>query len=396
VSSATRVPSLQQGRFLGVKGFNRFGGRHCETGALRKVLAHSGAEYTEEFLFGMAGGIGFVFWNQAGMSVPFVGGRNGKFPEYIASLGEALGHKITVNQTSSARRAYAALTAELEQGRPVACYGDILHLPYFHTNRHFGGHAFVVYAIDEPNDSVWISDRGEYPRRITLSDLARARSSDTSVFRPNHAQLQVEVNPAAELSAAGVWHAIGRSRRAMCEPPISNLGLAGIAKFGKWLNGAIDDLHGEALSELLVSLYVNLELAGTGGCAFRKMYRQFLIEAKEFITGNGLDEAIDSLGRSVEAWGAFIDGLLPPVGAACIELKQQLQAKERVFEKAPAHEVHAAAGHAKRIGELIHPAGEELTAARGELKAGLEFLKQIAGWESAAFEAVVRARGREL
>lgn len=386
--STAVAPSVRQGRVLRVEGFERFGGRHCETSAVGKVLAHAGAAYTEEFLFGMAGGIGFVFWKQGDATVPFVGGRNGKFPEYVESLGSALGHKITVMQTSSERRAHAALMAELEKSHPVVCYGDIRYLPYFHTNRHFGGHAFVVYAIDEIQDTVWISDRGEFPRRVTLADLARARSSDTSTFRPKHGHLGIEVNRAAEISSGNVQRAIGRSYEAMCEPPIANFGLAGIEKFGKWLRRAIQDLPAMALAELLVSLYVNLELAGTGGCAFRTMYRQFLVEAKEFLAGEAIDEAIDRLDRSIAGWSSFIDGLLPAAGPASLELKQQLQAKERVFEKAPMENVHVAGQHARRIGELIPHAAEELAAARAELADNTRATEQIVRWESAAFEAL--------
>jgi len=281
---------------------------------------------------------------------------------------------------------------ELEKGRPVICYGDILHLPYFYTNRHFGGHAFVVYAIDEPKDAVWISDRGEYPRLITLSDLAKARSSNTSVFRPKNALLRIQINHEAELTSGDIWRAIYRSYKAMCEPPISNFGLAGIETFGGWLRRAIEELPAVALSELLMSLYVNLELAGTGGCAFRIIYRQFLIEAKRSITCDALDDAINSLDRSIEAWTAFINGLLPPTGPASIELKQHLQAKERIFEKASTEEVHLAARIAERIGELIQPAGHEFAAARAELKNHVQVLNDVVQWESEAFQSLERAR----
>ena len=377
---------------FGASHFNHFGGRHCETSAARKVLAHAGAEYTEEFLFGMAGGVGFVFWKQAGMKTPFVGGRNGKFPDYIESLGLALGHKITVVQTNSERRAYAGLITELGQGRPVVCYGDIHYLPYFHTQRHFGGHAFVVYAIDEPNNKAWISDRGEYPRLVTLQQLAQSRASKTTVFSPKNAQLRLEVNPASKLSVPDIWQAIHKSYQAMCEPPISNFGLAGLEKLGKWLRQAIQDLPERELCELLISLYVNLELAGTGGCAFRSMYHQFLIEVRQWIAPRPIDEALDYFQRSIQSWTVFINGLLPPVGFATMKLAEELQAKERAFEQATTDGVQAAATHAKRVAELIQSAAVELTAARKELQANTQNLAEISRWEAAAFQVLERAR----
>src|SRR5215813_13391385 len=91
------------GRFS-VKDVAHFGGRHCETSALQKVLAHSGIHYSEEFLFGMAGGVGFVFWLAGKETVPFVGGRNGKFPDFIMRAGEAVGQRISVVTTTSDKR----------------------------------------------------------------------------------------------------------------------------------------------------------------------------------------------------------------------------------------------------------------------------------------------------
>lgn len=387
--TAAAAPRVQcNHNLLRVEGFARFGGRHCETSAVRKVLSHLGAEYTEEFLFGMAGGIGFIFWNQAGAAAPFVGGRNGKFPQYAESLGSALGHKITVRQTGSEKAAYAALVSDLAAGRPVVCYGDIAYLPYFHTDRHFGGHAFVVYAIDESTGEVWISDRGEYPRLITSADLGRARGSGTSVFRPKNAQLRIDVNRNAEIGPGDILATIERSREAMCEPPISNFGLKGIQKFGAWLKHSIEEQPPAELARLLVSAYVNLELAGTGGCAFRRMYRQFLAEAREYLPGSSLDDAIEHFERAIEAWSHLINGLLPAAGAASIELKQQLDAKERSFEKAPTNEVGRGTIHARRVGELVAPAGHEFATRRRELARTTGAIDEIVRWETAAFEAL--------
>jgi hypothetical protein len=394
--SAVAASAISGAHVVGIPDFNLFGGRHCETSAVQKVLSYAGVEYTEEFLFGMAGGIGFVFWNQAGMSTPFVGGRNGKFPDYVQSLGAALGHRITVAQTGSERRAYDALRAELEQGRPVVCYGDIHYLPYFHTQRHFGGHAFVVYAIDEPQGTAWISDRGAHPRRVTLQELAQARASKTKVFNPKNALLRIEMNSAPSFSAAQIWQAIQQSYKAMCEPPISNFGVAGLARFGKWLEQSIANLPALDLCGLLVSLYVNLELAGTGGCAFRRMYRQFLAESRQWLDPAALDEAISYLDRSIDSWKLFINNLLPPAGPATIQLVQALQNKEHAFEWATTEAVHLAAQDARRIGDLIQPAGAELATLRGDLRLNLSNLKKIAHWESTAFEILEQRRREQI
>ncbi len=43
-----------------VAGFGLFGGHHCETSAVKKIFAYHDLPVSEEMLFGLAGGIGFI------------------------------------------------------------------------------------------------------------------------------------------------------------------------------------------------------------------------------------------------------------------------------------------------------------------------------------------------
>lgn len=352
-----------------IRPFSHFGGRHCETSALRKVLRHHGVEYSEELLFGLGGGIGFIYWQDRRMAAPFIGGRNGKFPEFIQRVGEAVGQRVELIQTSSARLAYERLRAELRQGNPTICYGDIYHLPYFHVRRHFGGHAFVVYGLDEPADVVYISDRGCSPRIITRGELARARGSSDAPFQPRNTQLRITIDPSATLRPQAIRQAIGQTCAALLRPPRSNFGLDGLHRFGERLSQAIEGLPPPGLLDLLLSSYVNLELAGTGGCAFRDMYRGFLLEVRERLAEPALDEAIAWLDRSIEAWRRLTQALLPPLGPCLEEVHGALHAKERAFEQGTDEELKGAGCHVRRIEELWGPASAELHRGRAALLA---------------------------
>jgi len=373
-----------------VKNFTHFGGRHCETSALQKVLAHSGIHYSEEFLFGMAGGVGFVFWLAGKETVPFVGGRNGKFPDFIMRGGEAVGQRISVVTTTSDKRAYQRLMADLERGQPVVCYGDILFLPYFHVTRHFGGHAFVVYGIDEANDQVWISDRGREPQVISRSDLAKARNSKTKVFAPHNAQLQITMDATAKLDPKSVRRAVLDSCDAMQNPPIRNFGLPGLEKFRSYLRDAFGRLPALALCDLALTTYVNLQLAGTGGCAFRRMYREFLIEAAQLDDRLPLDEALPWLDRAIGAWEKLIDGLLPPLGTAIAELRRNLDTKEHAFEQG-GQQGFELSSHCQAEIQRLHPdAADELLLHRTHLMDAADHLQEIQKAEAACFEVLDR------
>ena len=47
---------------LVIQGLKEFAGKHCETSALKRVLDYHGLSLSEEMLFGLGGGVGFIYW----------------------------------------------------------------------------------------------------------------------------------------------------------------------------------------------------------------------------------------------------------------------------------------------------------------------------------------------
>ncbi len=90
-----------------------------------------------------------------------------------------IGAKATVVETNSPKKGYEELKAMLRVNQPTICYGDMAYLPYFALPEvaHFGGHAFVVFGLDEDQDTVYISDRGKKPFTIIIDNLEKARGS---------------------------------------------------------------------------------------------------------------------------------------------------------------------------------------------------------------------------
>lgn len=345
-----------------VPDFRLFGGAHCETAALSKIFRFHGLNYDEELLFGLGGGIGFVFWQSKRMPIPFVGGRNGKFPEFISRICQNTGQPVEVMRTTSARTAHEHLMTELSQARPVICYGDIHYLPYFQVRRHFGGHAFVVYGVDEPGDKVFISDRGGSTRVVCLDALLQARASPASPFPPKHAWLNIDVRDSSPPSREVVVEAIRSCCESMRYPPIANLGLRGLSKLATEMRKWLVRLDDALLFDYLTETYVNLELAGTGGCAFRRMYRAFLQRVAPLVDHSALTRAMPLLDRVLELWSAFLERLLPDEISALGRARECLRAKNRLFETGTNQELTDRSGfdsdfagfRKAAIGELKH------------------------------------------
>jgi len=47
---------------LTIQGFKQFGGKHCQTSALKNILDYHGLHLSEEMLLGLMGGVGFIYW----------------------------------------------------------------------------------------------------------------------------------------------------------------------------------------------------------------------------------------------------------------------------------------------------------------------------------------------
>lgn len=384
------VPERAPPRDLRVAGFHDFGGVHCETTALRKLLRHHGLTCSEELLFGLGGGIGFVFWQQPGAPVPFVGGRNGSFPHFLRRAARALGLQLDVWQSDSADAARDRLIEELGQGRPAVCYGDIFHLPYFHARRHFGAHAFVVYGLSEREDRAWISDRGVHPRIVTLGELARARGSGDHPFPPRHAMLQLQVRGSAEPRPEALREAIVASCEALRHPPTAYLGLPGLTSFGEWLRNAARELPPPLLLEAMLTTYVNLELAGTGGCAFRRMYHRFLEEARQWLPHPALDEGMARLEQVLPVWRRMIEALLPEVGPETGRLRRALFAREQAFEQADDEQAELGAAHTRELAEAFAPASAELACHRDALDEACVLLEKVSRVEGSFADELLR------
>ena len=167
-------------------------------------------------------------------------------------------------------------------------FGDMGFLPWFDLpeDYHFGGHTFVVCGYDG-EDTVLASDIDQTARDLkpgfyyplSLEQLARARGSPHKPFPPKHTALEFDFTQFHPPRAEDVLAAIQQTVTTQLQPPIKNLGVKGLRHTSrellKWPN-LFDD---HTLRMNLFSLYLYIEIGGTGGGCFRYMYARFLQEA---------------------------------------------------------------------------------------------------------------------
>ena len=323
---------------LEVDGYVHHTGHHCETTAFRNVLAHAGMDLSEEMLFGLGEGLGFIYWFMKGKKVampyPFVGYRGGKVVEVIAKGAARLGVGCKAVETGSAQRAYDNVARLLASATPVCVYVDMAGLPYMHLpeEAHFGGHAIALYRIDEADGTARVSDCLDEPQTITLDDLARARASTHQPFPPKNRHLELKLPTHRPALEDAVSDAIGANARAMAEPPISNFGLKGLLRFAAEVKKWPAMLSPDSLLWALVYAFVYIETGGTGGRGFRPMYARFLREAHALTGGPNLLEAAELYERCGEALSALGVALLPDRFAGMAEIRRLMFQKDSALK----------------------------------------------------------------
>jgi hypothetical protein len=102
-----------------IQGLEALDGCNCLTASFRKICAFHHYPISEELLFGLGAGIGFVYWRQQGQ-LPFLGGR-GNVPRFHVDLSARTGINIVEHSTSSPRVAEKALCGASMRANQSVC-----------------------------------------------------------------------------------------------------------------------------------------------------------------------------------------------------------------------------------------------------------------------------------
>lgn len=280
-----------------IGGFVHHPGVHCESTAIRDILAFHGLKLSEPMVFGLGSGLGFIYWDMKKMPFPFVGGRI-QPGELTENSSKNIGFKLNVSESSSPKKAQEKLTELLNQNIPVGLKLDMYHLEYLKNPIHFAAH--YVAACGTEGDSVYLADTGyEQIQRTSLKSLMNARSAKGPMS-----------SKSLSFTFEGVPHkidfkncietALHKNADSMLNPPIKNIGVKGIEKFSeeikKWHR------RSKKPERDFLNFYMMWETAGTGGAGFRNLYHSFLEESEKHIDNPNLRKACYLYKAIAEDW----------------------------------------------------------------------------------------------
>jgi hypothetical protein len=299
---------------VAIPGFVPFVGQHCETVATGSLLGAAGVRLSEPLMFGLGEGLGFIFINLGSLPLPFVGGRVKPFA-LTTTLCTNLGIECVAVETSSRSKAWSALEASLRRGQPVGLQLDCYHLEYFSQPMRFAGHFVAAYGFDD--EQVWLVDTAQQGSKQRASrpavEAARfakgpmsARARSWTITAPPRAKKMDDAIRKA------LPRAMRANARACLSPAFKGASFHGIRKLASSLPGWLDLAQDPAADLSLAALL--MEKAGTGGALFRNFFRDFLLEARDYLGAKrALQQAQQSFTESAVEWTA-VAGLIGAAG----------------------------------------------------------------------------------
>ena len=193
---------------------------HCGSGALRDLLEFHGLDYgrrplSEGAVFGLAGGLGFLFVELPEMVPPvYLVGRTARLERDVAPH---LGLGLDLRRTDDPDEGWGWLRDEIDAGRPTMVWADIAELEYLRVRMSNTRHDIVVVDYDEDEQVALVADNDrDEIQRCSLASLARARGSSGFPGPNRHATFVYEwperLRAPEEAVADGLDRAIANMR----------------------------------------------------------------------------------------------------------------------------------------------------------------------------------------
>jgi hypothetical protein len=263
-------------------------GAHCGSTSLHDVATFASWNLPEPLCFGIGGGLGFgYFERESSPSRQFVG----RTPWLETAFFDHLGVAVDDERGGDADAALAHLQSYLDAGRPVVVFVDIYHLPYFDSDVHFSPH--VVVAIDYDEDTISLADSEfETVQTVTQEAFDAAWSSGHGFFGALDRRILVARDDPSRDRTAAMRDGIQAAADGLLHPETAyagfvdvddgTFGLEGMREMGR----ALPEWRELADAEWCTRFaYQNVEKRGTGGAAFRGLFRPFLETASEHLEG---------------------------------------------------------------------------------------------------------------
>lgn len=298
-------------------------GGHCGSGALRDLLHWAGLSWDnlpgdglpgEGLVFGLGGGLSFMYTRYAGLTPPmYLVGRNA---DMELDFCRRLNIETRRQQTDDPAEAWALIKSEIDAGRPVMVWCDIAELPYLRVRLSNTRHDVVVIGYDEAQGSVFIVDNDREEVQEVPMDAFRKAHGSNGFPGPNRFatfpmrfpdRLPDLLTCARDAAASAARVLTGEDAllfdvSTLPEGSLVASGTEGVKAFAADIMNWPYRFSPEELTAAVKTIPVFVEKAGTGGGMFRRLQASF---CRDVATATGeyvFRNAADACQRSADAW----------------------------------------------------------------------------------------------
>jgi hypothetical protein len=284
-------------------GFEHRPGHHCGSTALCDALRARGVGLSEPLAFGLGAGLGFQYVVAPEFTPShFVMGRS---PGLERTACEVMGASFAEQTAETAEAALTGVRAALAGGLAPILSTDLSRLPYWRARTPFGGHRVVLAGLDEARGTALLADTDRPGlEEVALEDLDAARSSLAPPFgAAGRPWFEVDAPAAPRPLSEAVPEALRRQSAEMLLEGGGLWGASGLERFAddlaRWPERARDDRD---RLRCFRYAYQVIEVRGTGGSLFRRMYARFLREVEGAVPGLPALGLSARMERLAESW----------------------------------------------------------------------------------------------
>ncbi|MCG8419652.1 MAG: BtrH N-terminal domain-containing protein [Proteobacteria bacterium] len=327
--------------------------QHGETYALSGFLAAAGVvdpgtgePFAEAMLLGIGGGLGaayFVFEYKGHPPHLYIGTRVGHQYPYTADFATAvcsrLGVEIRVHEIGSKKTASKHLVRATDGGRAALVWTDMGSLSYWQIDEAQKGalpHVVLVTRIDQEANNAAVIDHSARPFSLPLGELvearARLRKAKNRVIEIIPKQQVDDLCPAVHNGLVACVNSLRDG--ALVASAAGNFGLSALDKWAHLVNNPRDKKGWPRAFRPGIPLYTGLrqtyfwiEMAGTGGGAFRPMYADFLDRAAQLLDRPTLGDLAGEYRSLGDAWTELAEAALPETVSILAETRALLRQK---------------------------------------------------------------------
>ena len=300
-------------------------GKYCESAALLNALNQLGQcsdeLCTEEMLFGLGGGLGMTYFvfDMHGSHPIVLGPRyhasEADSPVFVMQMCEAWGATAELKHSSSRSAATKSLTKILEDGFTPIVWVEHMKLPYMFVSGYPNMYYTIIVYEKDGNEFV-VGDLAQRVVRMSVEELEEVRDGNWAPRFRSVTIKGVDAQP-------DIREMVTQRIQLCCSQMLAGLGISnfGLAAFKKWADmltntknkkgwsNCFDD--GPGLHRALCSVYMQIELRGFGGSAYRGIYADFLDQAAGVLKKPGLKKVADQFREAEASWGKIAQAALP-------------------------------------------------------------------------------------